>query len=418
MTVGRARAPAATAARLFLLQGVLYFIGACFFDVNTVIPLFIESVTGRVEWAGVASTISKAAALFFQVLVGAHVGGVKNAPRYVALFLGLGYAMPIAMLIPIALGLRGTALAVCMFCAVGVFWSADGAAIVAYYDLFGRTVSGRDRGRVLGMQQFLGSAGAIGGAVAVKAILDAEGLPLTTRYSLLFLIGGALMLMGIPAVAAVRDDPERRPQTARHRERFGEMLRCAHRNAAFRDMLACQVFFQISAMSAPYLLLMARKAMALPETTISTLLFLQVLGALLGGGLVAGLSPRRGSRVVSRMICVISMASALAGWLAAQGSFPAVALAALSVVASGMTAASWAAFMGATIDLAEERHRPLYIAFTSLVTLPVAASGVLAGQIVLRLGYSWMLGICFVAGALAAYFAGRGVTRPRKERAV
>ncbi len=401
------RAAPPRASMLFLLQGVLYFIGACFFDVNTVIPLFIASVTGKVELAGVAYTISKAAGLLFQVLVGTSVAGIRNVPRHVALYLGLAYAMPICLLLPLSLGVGGMAMAACTFLAVAVFWCADGAAIVAYYDLFGRTVSAQSRGKVLGLQQFLGSAGAIGGAIAVKAILDAQGLSFAHRYSLLFGIGGVIMLSSVLSIVFLHDHPDRVPQPVAHPfEQWRTMWACVRGNRAFLRVLACQVLFQISAMSAPYLLLMAREPLALPETTVSSLVSMQVFGALLGGGLVALISPRLGNRATTRLICAVSVLSALSGLLAVIGAAPALPLTVLAVVGSGVTAASWAAFINATIDVADEAHRPLYIVFTSLITLPVAFSGMLAGQIVKHWGYASMLAVCLVTGLLAVLFAG------------
>jgi MFS family permease len=390
----------------FILQGIFYFVGFCFFDYNTVIPIFIESLTGKVEMAGIANTIGKAASPLFQLLFGSYFIKVANVPGYVSRIMTAGYTAPFIVLAALLAQLSGTPLAIVTFLAVAVMWVSDGFFIIGYYDLLGRTVSSANRGRVLGLQQLIGGVGAMAGAYAIKRILDLEGIALESKYMLIFLLGGIFLLLSSVSMFYTRDLPERKPQESYSlRKQLARIPDCIRTNKGFRRVMYCQIFFQISIMSAPYILIMSKNEFRLDPNVVSTLLNLQVLGTLLGGGVSAFLAPRFGNRVVVFIYCLLAAISGAAGLFTIFGFGFKLANLFVMVMASGLALASWAGFMNAIIDVSDEGNTHIYMVINSIVALPLSLSAVAGGYIIKGFGYGALMWVCVFSGVLAVFTA-------------
>lgn len=388
----------------FLMQGVLFFFGYCFFDANTVLPVFVEAATGKVELAGVAGSIRQFSTLFFQLLLGSLVVKIKNVPRYIACFLLLGYSMPLCVSLFLLSGCQGMALVYATFAAVGVMWMSDGMMVIGYYDLFGRTVSPENRGRILGLQQLLGGAGALLGAFIVKRILDMQSLEFSQKYALLFFIGSVILLAAGAFMFLAKDISTRKPEKTYN---LGEQLRklfpLVRSSKSLRIVLFCQVFFTFATMISPYCLVMCSDFFAVKDETVSLLLNFQVVGTLAGGGVSAFLAPRRGNRMVLLVYCVSCFICPLCGLMAMLAGERIVQsmLIVIMVVACGVTTASWAGFMNMIIDISRGKNTHSYMLVNSVITLPLSVSGVAAGQLIKYFGYDTLLVICLCCALIA-----------------
>lgn len=390
----------------FTLQGIFFFVGYCFFDVNTVIPIFIKEITGRVELAGAANTLRQASTLLFQLLMGSYVIKVKNVPRYLSIFLAIGYSMPLVLVIPLLGSAAGITLAYLAFLAVTVMWICDGFVVIGYYDLLGRTVSPQNRGRVLGLQQLIGGAGAMAGAFAVKKILDLQGVDPNIKYSYIFSLGGGILLLGALAMAFSRDVPHRRPaEKYSLREELAKIPHCVRGNPAFRKVMYCQICFTIAMMSAPFILIMCRDQFGLADSQVSTLLNFQVLGTLIGGAISAFLAPVFGNRIVVIIYCILGVSCGTAGLLAFYGTGNLLPLIFIMVITSGLASASWAGFMNLIIDVSKLKDTHVYMVINSIVTLPLSVAGLAGGLIVKYYGYSALLLASLTFAVLAMLIA-------------
>lgn len=388
----------------FLMQGVLFFFGYCFFDVNTVLPVFIEAATGKVELAGVAGSIRQFSTLFFQLVLGSLIVKVKNVPRYIGCFLLLGYSMPLCVALFLLWGVQGMALAGVTFAAVAVMWMSDGMMVIGYYDLFGRTVSPENRGRILGLQQLIGGAGALLGAFLVKVILDMQCLEFSQKYALLFSVGSVILLMAGASMFLAKDVSTRKPEPKYDlRAQLKKLLPLVRTSKSLRLVLLCQVFFTFATMISPYCLVMCSDFFGVGDETVSLLLNFQVVGTLAGGAVSAFLAPRKGNGMVLVVYCVACLLCPLCGvaamWIKA-GVVQWVLVAAM-VVASGVTTASWAGFMNMMIDISHGKNTHSYMLTNSMITLPLSISGIAAGQLIKYWGYGALLGVCLGCAGMA-----------------
>ena len=379
-------------ATAFLFQGVFFFIGYCFFDVNTVIPMFIESFTGHVELAGIPNTIRYVSTLSIQLLFGSYVVKVKNVPRYLASILAVGYAAPFLLIIPLMLGWSSKAAAITAFIAVGVMWISDGFAVIGYYDLLGRTLSPETRGRSLGLQQLIGGGGAVAGAYIVKRLLDMSSISLSTRYLIIFAIGGTILSLAGLTMGFTKDLPTRQPVVQyRLRDQFAQIPTCLKGNRSFRRIMWCQVLFTSAMMSVPYILILSKQGLRLSDTTVTTLLNYQVLGTMLGGAVSVFFAPRFSNRFVLFTYCALSFLSNLSGVFALMGIGSVMVNVFIMVVCSGISTASWAGFMNTIIDVSERDKTHIYMLINSIITLPLSFSGVLGGQVIKHIGYEALM---------------------------
>ena len=389
----------------FTLQGVFFFTGYCFFDVNTVIPVFIEAFTGRVELAGIPSAIRQFSTLSVQILLGSYIVKVKNVPRYLSLCLLIGYSMPLLVAAALGFGLESTALLPVIFSGVAVMWICDGLVVIGYYDLLGRTVSAQNRGRVLGYQQLLGGIGAMGAAVLIKKILDRTDMELTERYIRIFTVGGCVLILGAISMLFAKDT-EKREAVRRYSllEELGKIPGCLKGNRSLRKVMLCQVCFTGAMMLSPYILLLCKEQFRMPEQMVSTMLNFQVLGTLAGGGISAFFAPKFGNRFIVTVYCGLGLFCGLSGLSGIYGVGNQTVNAFLMVVTSGIANASWAGFYNVMIDLADVHNTHVYMLINSIVTLPLSAVGMLAGQIVRHAGYTALLAVSLVlaAGAMIA----------------
>ncbi len=287
---------------------------------------------------------------------------------------------------------------------VALFWTADGAVVVAWYDLFGRTVPARSRGRILGFQQLFGGIGAVAAAFAIKLVLDARTLPVRTQYLLVFSAGGLILLASALCMLCTADVP--RPSIARERlaTTFRRIPRVLAGNARFRSLAAVQLAFTLSVMCVPHLIVFSKNAFALPPHLVTWLIGIQVAGTL-AGGLAAALAAHRWGN--DRLIVFFTASAlgtslcglaAIAGMPGSQAAWPVLAV---LVFLSGVTGASWTGFANRAIEVLAPEDLPVGLAAVSLLSFPLSFAPYLAGIAAGRLGYAALLGACAVLAAAA-----------------
>lgn len=381
----------------FLMQGIFYFIGNGFFDTHTVLPIFIEQVTGQLSLAGAPSTIRQVCTFFFQVLFGTYIVCSPNVPRFIGRVMAIGFCTPLVVALGIKVGFTGLSLAFLCLIMVAVMWSCDGLLYIGYYDLMGRTLEAPVRAKVLGMQQLLGGIGALGSAFVIKIVMDSPNFDDRTRYILLFVLGGIILLCAAGSMGFIKDVKNRRnEETFNLTKQFKELPDCWKKNARFRSLMLIKTLFTISISSTPYLLLFCRDNLGLESETVSTLLNVQILGSLLGGAICSWFAPRKGNMFTVCIFCALSVTCSLLGLLAITKAFSVFWLAVLSVLAGGLANASWAGLTNALLDVTDGEKIHSYLLLNSIISLPLAVTTILAGALAESFGYGITLFSCLV----------------------
>lgn len=386
----------------FTGHGILFFFGLAFFDTSTVLPLFIQDMTGSLSLVGVAVAIRLFSTLFVQLFWGIAVTRSKNIPKSLVILFSISYAAPILVAAGLFLKLRSINIVMLLLAALAIQWLSDGLIVIGYYDLLGRTLLPATRGRILGTQQFAGGICAVFGAVAVKYILDRQSIPLETRYLLIFTCGGVLLYIGVLLFSFARDIPHR--QTHHFQRPFAhipQILRIVRQNKLFRAALVCQAALSIAMACSPYVLLFARDNFDLAAGRITILLNIQVIGSVFGGLLMVIAASRLPSLKIIRLFCLFVLLIGSAGLLALVSTFNAWPLLIIMAFAAGTGIASWAAFMTFFVEIAPAAEVPLYMAGNSLTMLPLAIIPYFAGLIAEKAGFISLLPLCLAFAAAA-----------------
>ncbi len=389
-----------------LTQGILFSIGIAFIDTNTVVPLFVERFTGHAELAGAAATLRLSTTLLTQFAVGLVVPRIRNLPRYLSLMMLAGYSLPL-LIVPVLLASSsGPLLVAALLAVVALFWMADGAIVIAWYDLLGRTVSARGRGRVLGLLQLFGSIGSVASALAIKAILDSPSIPARTQYVLIFLTGGLLLLVSALAMLRARDHVRAPAPSGGLLLGLRRLPQIWRGSAGYRSVAAVQVLFTLATMCVPHLLLFSKDQFALPPWRVTWLIAVQVVGALAGGLAATLVAPRRGNAALVALFAGVGLAVPATGLVALLWlrDAPATWTLLLGLMfLSGVSGAAWIGFSGRTIDVLSPGDLPVGMAAVSLVSVPLSFAPWAAGILAARAGFAVLLTVCAVlaAGALA-----------------
>ncbi len=281
------------------IEGAIFTLGIVFLNQDGVISVFIDSYSGRMELVGLAVTIKLFLGMAPRILVGPHVSRIKNIPEFTFQVMLVTRAAPILIALALILGPPTNFLMTVFFIAYGILWLGHGIIVVTWIDIFGRTISGRNRGRMHGYQQVLGGIGGIGAALIIKQLLDHPTLAVNYKFGAIFAIAGLVCALSALPMLIVRD--LERPESNRsmnYRNYFKSLTALFYHKKEYRRMVGSMVPARIALLANPFIILAARNIIGLDERMISTLIFLQIVGGLVGGLIWGSISHRMGNQEV------------------------------------------------------------------------------------------------------------------------
>lgn len=396
--------------RVLLIEGCLFFTGMAFVDVNAVIPVFIFTYTKSVLLTGLATTITFAASILMQTLVGPYVKGIRNTPAYVSLVMFLSRPLPFVMIPLLFLDLSPWLTAGVFLIIYTLLCAGDGLIVIPWTDLFSRTVVPEKRGLLLGYQLLFGGMGALLAGFIVKTVLDHPRLDNDQRYAIIF--GGAAVALTISAVVMTyaRDLPHPiesvRPRHLEYYKKLPAYFRC---HPDFIQLVVIRVLSIITYMIAPFVILFGQERLNFPPEAISTLIYIQMIGSLLGGFIWGRVSRRFGNHRVILIAQILGLLLAVCMVILSLTSLQAVPVYLLwpLVLINGINMASWPGFMNHTIDIVNEEERTIYLLISNLTTFPFTFLAFLAGIVVNQFGYRPIFIVSSLAAVAAVWLAFR-----------
>ncbi|MGI6704699.1 MAG: MFS transporter [Clostridia bacterium] len=381
-------------------EGGLYQIAAKFWDTSTVVPLFLAAYAGSMTVVGLASTLSMCASVVMAFLFGMYAWRIKDLTRfqfYVLLLRGLPF-----LLAPIVIWTPSPSVAVIAFLVIyTIFNGSTGIIGVSWWDIMGRTIPQENRGRLIGLQQIGAGIGGLVTGVAIKAILGSQRIGDPLRFGILFAGVGLFGLLSALVMARVKD-PHRKPgePTGSPLRYMGQFRKLLSANAEYRRALLLQAAHYVLFYTIPYLIVFEKEHFALNDGQVSTLVFLQIIGTLLGGLLWGELSKRRGNTGVIRVTLTVSLLLMLT---VIGCSFINNPLAAPMGILSGISLAAGACQMAFLynrnylIDITDEENRAVYFVMNSTLLFPFSFISVICGAVADAFGFRPV----FILGALA-----------------
>jgi hypothetical protein len=295
----------------------------------------------------------------------------------------------------------------------GTLFLTDGLIGAAWYDIIGKTIPARVRGRFFGSMNILGGVGALGSGWLVRRVLASPHLTYPRQYGVLFACMCAGLLLSFLLLAMIRE-----PRSAVASDRaqplrqvLGQVPRIWRRSPPLRKLLAVSWLGGLAGLAWPFYVLHGIEALRLPAEAGAVFIWASAIGNMGGSLAWAWLNDRRGPR--SLVVGVASLrafppalallAPLLAGLHpqlrapgAAQYVYAVVFLFSGAVMSGGMMG-----FANYLLELAPERERPLFVGLGNTLNAAGLLAPVLGGWLVTVWSYQGVFAIAAVVGVIS-----------------
>ena len=390
------------------IHGVLGLTGFRLIYAPTIIPAYLQMLTGSAAAVGLGSALLQLGATISPIAAGTRIEHRSHILPY-AIRIGTMMRIQILGLALTGWLLTGVWEAALVFLFLFVLGFFNGAQRVAFQMLMAKLIPIRKRGRLQGYRNLAG--GAIAAVLAwVAGTVFIEGDVLGNGYATTFLTAFVLTSMGLVVLKTMIREPalvSPRPQRP-FRERLREFPQLME-DRDFRFYLIAHSLGTAARVGAPFWTIYAGTRLGLNGALIGSLSLLY-LGADTVSNVVWG---NAGDRWGFRLVYAASLACSLAGViLLLAGGETAIYAAFLLLGAGGsgwMLAASTM-----VLEFGEEKDTPMRLAFVTTVEGAIAAIGpVLAGVSVALAGFVPLFAAIIVALLAALVVLLARVREPR-----
>ncbi len=390
---------------LLMLEGACFMGGLGFFSANTVIPVFIDHMTGSKILVGVTISIGSFLTYFTRLLIGPFVDHLRNHARYTAIVMFLSRPITLLPGILLLLGFQTAAL-VALMIAYWFLWACDGLVVPTWSEVLATTVDENRHGRLLGTQQLFGGFMSIGAGLLINRLLASPSDDMSRSFASIFLIGGVLMVISCMLMALAEGAP--------HEPKKGKVDLWGYYKGLPRyfftekdnsRVLILQLILSFGLMCLPFLILFVGDTAGLPAGSEATFILVQTIGLPIGGWMWGQVCDRisvtAGLKLAALNVLLVALLPLLAAWFA--GSIPVLFLGLMGVtmLLAGISGGIWTMSFLYTVQSVRPKSRPSCMVLGSLIAMPATFSSALAGFLAERYGYPTL----FVLSAVLAFVA-------------
>ena len=381
---------------LFLIDTATFMFALSLIDLSSVIPTLFNHLTTQPVFIGLLSAVQAVCWLLPQLVVARLVAAM---PRKLPLVIFATSASRCGWIVLLAAlmypgELPPGAIMAATYAAIAIFFTFDGVAVLAWFDVIARAVPAHLRGRMFGLMALSGVFGVAGGFV-VERVLGSADFGFPSDYRFLTVTALILFAVGVIPLCLVVEPPSDSPPEpiepfGRYLRRLPGLWRDRHN---FRRLVTIQLLLGMATLSIPFYAPFGVTSMGLPESSIGTLVIGLTVGSTAGGVLWGYLGDRGLKDVAIRWVAFTGLiAPLLALSLRAFGSaLPpsdlALILALCMFFVGCSTRANWVAFSGYVIEISEPRERPVLIGLMNTLNSILAFAPPLGGLIAGLAGY-------------------------------
>jgi MFS family permease len=391
--------------RGFLIHALFLALTLNFIDHNTVVPAMLAQAGGAAWHMGLLSAILVGGTKFMQLPFASLVVQLKQKKG--ALLIGI--YIRTAALITLGLFIRflGSEASWKVWMIIGVMtvFSFSGAfANIAYTDIMGKVILPEKRKRLIMIKQLISSIGVILSALLVKVILSQLGYPY--NFSLLFLLAGALLLLGTSGFWMLVEPPGKVPQHVPPQQKFRQFWTVLHedRNLRWYLMLINTTGVIISLL--PFLILYARNHGNVDGNIAGNFLLVQMAGALGANILFTVFSKDQRYRSLMYLFVGTStlipltalMLSGSASWYALVFLLGGIAHTLNQIISSGVL-----------LEISTDENRALYTGLSGAGSVMQVLYPIVAGILIDYIGYTAVFYLSAIYVALG-WFAARSIS--------
>ncbi|MCS7264748.1 MAG: hypothetical protein NZ805_07945 [Armatimonadetes bacterium] len=396
---------------LGVINGVLFKVGITFSHPSTVLAVFLTKLTGSEFYAGVLTAVAGLGWFLPPIFV---AGLVESLQRKLSLYThmafgrALGWLWMIAVVVYVAPNFPIYA-AILFLLGYAVYTVTGGIASLAFMDIFARTVPFRRRGAFWGLRMFWGSVLSIGVGVIVRQVLKGDwGLDFPNNYALLLSFAFVTYVLGWLSFFLIHEPPPVwTPPPRSYKEQLKTMLELWKQRADFRQLIKVRLLMDIGLIAAPFYSTYAVVKLGAKPSLLGSFIIAETIGSLLANVLWSILADRKSNLFVLK--CSIALAAIPSGWvliltlLHYAFGFQVLHLYPLTYFFLAFSGTGIAiSFTNYVIELADEAHRPTYLALSNATESGMMLLPVLGGILLNYVSHSVLFSIAFLGVALAA----------------
>lgn len=393
--------------RLGVVNGALYQGGEGFIDSNTVIPVFLSTLTTSNAAIGLATAMGELGWLLPQFLVAPSMAREKRQLwlyRRAAIVRALGLGA-LALLVPFLVDHHPQWLLAAFFVGYGAYCFGGGVGSVPFMEVVGKTIPPQRLGAFWSRRLFWGGSIAAGVALVVREIL--RWPTVGYRYAILF--GLATVSISIAYAIFLRiDEPDGVPDPAPYTplELLGNGWRLLREDRAFRQILLGRALLSVWFAASPFVVLFAVDTLKGGGRATGTFLFTRVSGFVLSTLLWKRISRTHGNSTVLRISAIGAGLAALIASAVAYASpwgyqlIPApsavLALEGVAFVGGAAQAGILVAFGSLLIGLAPKGRRQMFVSVMLTFLGVTTLLPMLGGAFVDAFGAPLLFAVCGV----------------------
>jgi hypothetical protein len=286
----------------------------------------------------------------------------------------------------------------------GTLFLTDGLIGPAWYDIIGKTIPPRVRGRFFGGMCILEGLGALASGWLVKRVLANPQLPYPRDYGVLFACTCAGLFMSFLLLAMIRE-PEGSvisEQVQPFREVLAQVSHIWRGSSPLRRLLAVSGLGSLASLGWPFYVLYGMQTLRLPAESGAAFIWATAVGSVVSSLVWAWMNDRKGPRSVVVGISALRFAPPALALIVpvlanafpplhspgvAQYVYAIVFLVGGAVMSGGMMG-----FSNYLLELAADKERTLFIGLGNTLSAPGLLAPVLGG---------WLLSVWSSPGVFA-----------------
>jgi len=366
----------------FLVDYVCFGIALKFFDPTSVLPAFVSHLTDSAPVVGLVGTIFRGGWVLPQLAVARLINDrPRKKPCILAGMVSRLVFWVLALVAWSGLARNPTAMLIVFFTCMALFMIGDGTSSVAWFDVVGRAIPVKQRGRLFGLGQVISGIAGVGVGALIRLILGNPRLRFPTDYALIFALTGLAFLPAFPAILALREPAPDDPGPRTSAPGRGNWLKPLVTHTAFRRLILCRILVAMIDLSTPFYVGHARDVLHLPASVIGDFVIAQTVAQIVASLTLGLVGERWGPRLATRIGAAVAVTGPLfalaahlagGGWLARGYPFVYVAL--------GVVNSTWMlGFYNYLLEIAPRGMGSAYVGlsntFVAISTLAPVAGG-------------------------------------------
>lgn len=400
-------------------EGTIFLFAISFISVNTVLPVFIESIGGNAIAIGSVTVLWTLGLNLPQLLFirfFKHRVRVKPDVMKYGLLYRLNFII-ISFVCSVFLGGLDSRISVPLMLILIFIAAITGSSSgLFWYDFFSKTTPIKLRGRLLAIRLFLGSALGILGGTAVSVILSSIVYP--HNFALLFLICFFFSMVSFYFITRLKEPlPEETGNKDKpiHAEplSLNEILSHSKKilkgNLNFKYFLIADALILMSLTASAFYPVYGIKKFHLPASYAGTFTIILMASQVLGNFFFGYLADFFGHKINVLILAVCSAAASLTAVIADN-----VLLYGIVFFFTGCTLTlQGISRLAIVVEMCTESERPFYIGLFNSLTAPTILFGIIGGILVTIIGYIPVFLIYTFISLIAFYWLYKRVKEPR-----